>query len=62
VIVLDEQINQKRVLAPLRKRFGGGVISLRELRELRPKGTIEDDAIPELLPRKKKPTFDHQCG
>jgi hypothetical protein len=54
VIVFDENIDEKLVLARFAERYKGLVISLRSLR---PRSVIKDDAVPELLLRTRSPVF-----
>src|SRR6266446_377251 len=51
-LVLDDQLNVRAVLRPLRKW-----ITTRRLQELRPGELILDDRVPEILRTLKQPTF-----
>jgi len=54
MIVLDENLDESDVLAPVKRWAKGKVVSIRELRA----GTkIKDEAIPMLLAQQKQPTF-----
>jgi hypothetical protein len=54
VIVLDENLDEQRVRAPLARRHKGKVISVRELR---PGTVIKDEAIPAILSQHHNATF-----
>ena len=54
MIVLDENLDEERVLKPLAARYKGTTLSVRELR---PGSVIKDDAIPIVLRQQKRPTF-----
>ena len=54
MIVLDEQISNKRMVDSIRAWYPGAVISIRDLR---PGTIILDDAIPSLLHKKRQPAF-----
>ena len=54
MIVLDENLDQQRVLLPLANRFKGKVISVRDLR---PGTVIKDEAIPAILCQHRNATF-----
>jgi len=54
VIVLDENIDQQRVLVPLKSRYKGKIISVRDLR---PGTVIKDEAIPAILCQHRQSTF-----
>ena len=54
MIVLDESLDDKRVMVPLRARCKGKVVSLRELR---PGTIIKDDAVAALLRQYRNATF-----
>lgn len=54
MIVLDENLDQRRVMRPLLARYGGKVLSVRELR---PGTVIKDEAIPTILCQHRNATF-----
>jgi hypothetical protein len=54
VIVLDEQLSNRRMVEGVRVWYKGAVIAVKDLR---PETIIKDDAIPQLLRRLRQPTF-----
>jgi hypothetical protein len=50
--IADEQLDERKVLGPLRRQF-----SICRIQELRPNEHILDDRIPEILLTLRKPTF-----
>ncbi|MBI4664163.1 MAG: hypothetical protein HY735_35655 [Verrucomicrobia bacterium] len=54
MIVLDENLDERRVLVPLSARYKGRVVSVRTLR---PGSVIKDDAVSGLLLENKNPIF-----
>ncbi len=54
MIVLDENLDELRVRAPLAARYQGKVVSVRELR---PGTVIKDEAVPALLCQHRHATF-----
>lgn len=51
-IIVDEQLDEKEVLEPLRRLY-----SVRRIQDLRPGEHILDDRVPAMLSTVKKPTF-----
>ncbi|TAH49228.1 MAG: hypothetical protein EYC68_19055 [Chloroflexota bacterium] len=54
MIILDENLHDVEVSAPIARWYPGQVVSVTDLR---PKSKIKDEAIPTLLRRVKEPTF-----
>lgn len=54
MIVLDEHLNDERIVAAIAKWYKGKII---HLKDLRPYTVIEDDAIASILLQQKRPTF-----
>ena len=54
MIVLDEQLNDAQIIAPIERWYTGKVITVQALR---PATLIKDDAISSLLVQQKQPTF-----
>lgn len=54
MIVLDEQLNDKRIISAVEHWYEGQVAVIQELH---PGTVIKDDAVPMLLLEKKDPTF-----
>jgi hypothetical protein len=54
VIVLDEHLEDERIIASLARWYRG---QIRLITSLRPGTVIKDEAIPDLLRRERQPTF-----
>ena len=54
MIVLDENLDEHRVMAPLKQRYKGKVVSIKNLR---PGTVIKDEAIPAILCQCHNATF-----
>ncbi len=54
MVVLDEQLSNKRMLTAISAWYRGNVIFVKDLR---PRTLIKDDVIPQLLRRQSQPTF-----
>jgi len=54
LIVLDEQLNDERIVKEIKCWYQGKVVIITSLR---PGTVIKDDAIPSLLTQQKQPTF-----
>ncbi len=54
MIVLDEQLNDERIIKEIERWYQGKVTVINSLR---PGSIIKDDAIPSLLIQQKQPTF-----
>ena len=54
MIVLDEQLLGRQIDYEIKKWYQGSVVFVRDLR---PGSLVKDNAIPQLLRKKQKPTF-----
>ena len=54
MIVLDEQLNDERIISAIKRWYKGKVLVISELR---PETVIKDDVIPALLLQQKSPVF-----
>ena len=54
MIVLDEQLNDERIISAIKQWYKGKVLVIAELR---PNTLVKDDVIPALLLQQKSPVF-----